>query len=340
MRIWIDIENTPHAMIFSPIIRAMKQQGHEVVVTAKNIGFALGILNIFEIPYILVGEGVKQKKILKAGMVLQRILALAFATKNYHIDLGLNHGSRSHIGACWLRRIRCITSYDYEYSSKFMVHQLASLVLVPQVFDDDLMRSIGASLNKVRRYPGLKEELYLANYRPNEDFSLPVPSDCTLVVIRPPSSTGHYHNPVSETTFYALMDRIVENDSKVVGWIVPRTKEEGERLTLRFSHASRNVFIQKEAVNGLDLIWRADLVVSGGGTMIREAAVMGVPAYSIFASKIGAVDRSLVESKRLKLIRNPDQVDQILMVKRQQHPFVPPSPNVLNFFLDTIDGKS
>lgn len=340
MKIWIDIENTPHAMIFNPIIAALKQKGHDVFVTAKNVGFTLGMLDNFRVSYTVVGEGVKRKKILKAGGAIQRSLSLVNLTKDKHFDIALNHGSRSHIGACWLKRINCITSYDYEYSSKFLVHQMTNLILVPEVFDDDFLLSAGASCTKFRKYPGLKEELYLAGFKPDDRFSLPVPQDRILVVIRPPSSTGHYHNPVSEETFYALLEKIAVNDRNIVAWVVPRTKEEGEMLTEKFSSASGKIYIQKKAVNGLDLIWRADLVVGGGGTMTREAAVMNVPSYSIFASRIGAVDRFLIESGRLNLVKNASEIDKIMMVKRLHHSFVPPSPKVLDFFLDALSTYS
>jgi len=273
------------------------------------------------------------------GADLQRSIYLALITRHQQFDIGLNHGSRSHIGACWLRGIQCVTSYDYEYSSKFLVHQLVSLTLVPDVFEDDLMSSIGANPARVRKYPGLKEELYLASFVPAPEFNLPVPADCILAVIRPPSSTGHYHNPKSEITCLALLDQIANGEDGVVGWVVPRTREEEHQLAERYAHAADKIIIQTKAVNGLDLIWRADLVISGGGTMTREAAVMGVPAYTIFASQLGAVDRYLADNGRLHLIHDSNQVDQIHFARRVRNPFVPPSPKVLNFFIDVLDKE-
>lgn len=339
MKIWIDIENTPHAMIFRPIIGALQHRGHDVFVTAKDVGQTLGMLDLFGISYTVIGGGIKQKKIQKAGGVLQRSITLAFATRKHFFNLGLNHGSRSHIGACWLRRVRCITSYDYEYSSKLLVHQLVDLTLVPDVFNDRLMQALGANLSRVRRYPGLKEELYLADFTPDPSFELPIPPDATLAIIRPPSSTGHYHNPESEITFYALLDQIVSSEKGVVGWIVPRNHEEGQQLAKRYAHATDKIKIQTQAVNGLDLIWRADLVISGGGTMTREAAVMGVPAYTIFASHLGAVDQYLAGTGRLCLIRDHSQVGQIRYVKRVRSPFMPPSSKVINFFLGILEQE-
>jgi predicted glycosyltransferase len=339
MRIWIDIENTPHAMIFRPIIEALNKRGHDVFVTAKDIGQTLGMLDLFGIRYTAVGGGVRQKRLMKARDIFQRSMGLLRVTRRQRFDIGLNHGSRSHIGACRLRRVRCIISYDYEYGSKFLVHPLVDLTLVPDVFSDDLMRSIGADPARVRKYPGLKEELYLAGFIPSQEFILPVPADCILAVVRPPSSTAHYHNIASEATCLSILDRIAGEEAHIVGWVVPRTPEEGEWLAERYAGAPDKIIIQKKAVDGLELIWRADLVISGGGTMTREAAVMGVPSYSIFASRLGAVDRHLADTGRLHLIRNGNQIDRIKFVKRDRKPFVPPSPRVLEFFLEIIESN-
>jgi predicted glycosyltransferase len=120
---------------------------------------------------------------------------------------------------------------------------------------------------------------------------------------------------------------------------VPRTREEGQQLAERYAHLANKIIIQKQAVNGLDLIWRADLVISGGGTMTREAAVMGVPAYTIFASRLGAIDRYLADTGRLHLIRTSNQVEQIQFNKRARTPFIPPSPKVLDFFLNVLEKE-
>jgi len=339
LRIWIDIENTPHAMIFRPIIEALNGRGHDVFVTAKDIGQTLGMLDLFGIRYTPVGGGVKQKTFMKVRDIMRRSYDLLRIVRRERFDIGLNHGSRSHIGACWLRRVPCIISYDYEYGSKFLVHPLVDLTLVPDVFSDELMRAIGAHPARVRKYPGLKEELYLAGFVPSPEFRLPVPDNRILAVVRPPSSTAHYHNKASEVTCLSFLDRIARGDGRVLGWVVPRTPEEGHWLEGRYADAPDNIVIQKNAVDGLDLIWRADLVISGGGTMTREAAVMGVPSYSIFASRLGAVDQHLADTGRLHLIRNEGQIDQIKLEKRDRRPYVPPPPKVLEFFLDVLQSE-
>jgi hypothetical protein len=84
--------------------------------------------------------------------------------------------------------------------------------------------------------------------------------------------------------------------------------------------ADGRITLPDRALNGLDLIWHSDLVVSGGGTMNREAAALGVPVYSIFRGRIGAVDRYLAEQGRLTLLESVEDVRTKIKIERRVKP--------------------
>jgi predicted glycosyltransferase len=67
--------------------------------------------------------------------------------------------------------------------------------------------------------------------------------------------------------------------------------------------------VPKRAVDAQSLLALADLVVSAGGTMNREAVALGTPVYTTFAGKLGAVDESLIREGRLRPLTSADELD-------------------------------
>jgi hypothetical protein len=339
VKIWIDLENTPHAMVFKPIVRRLMEEGHEVFITAKDVGQTLGLLQIFGMEYIVVGGGVASGTIRKIGAVLSRAARLAHLVYRNHFDVSVSHGSRSHIAASALARIPCITSYDYEYSSKFMVHQLSDLVLVPACLEASPYFVNRGIPSNVRFYPGLKEEIYLCQFVPSETLApqLSFSSETIVAVIRPPGTTGHYHDPLAERLFDQVMEKVLCSTQRVVAIVIPRTVQQQHELIRRFAGFSGRVVIPEKALNGLDLMWHADLVVSAGGTMNREAALMGIPTYSILTAPLGAADRLLTTSGRMKHVNTESKISEIAFEKRDPIKFTTPTTRVLDFFVDIIE---
>jgi uncharacterized protein len=130
-----------------------------------------------------------------------------------------------------------------------------------------------------------------------------------VVTIRPPANEAHYHNPESDELFEAAVNELAGKAAvKLV--VVPRNEKQASLLRKDWSHlfANGKMRIPARAPKGLNLIWHSDLVISGGGTMNREAAALGVPVYSIFRGKIGAVDNYLSRVGRLVLLESVNDV--------------------------------
>lgn len=164
---------------------------------------------------------------------------------------------------------------------------------------------------RVLKYPGIKEDVYLGCFSPDQTLRqrLGISEDALLVTVRPPATEAHYHNPEAEGLLTESLKTFLEKpDARII--LLPRNKRQEAELRNAWSEAlaSGKLMIPEHVEDGMNLIWNSDLVISGGGTMNREAAAMGVPVYSIFRGQLGAVDQYLSQEGRLVMIATADDV--------------------------------
>jgi predicted glycosyltransferase len=187
-------------------------------------------------------------------------------------------------------------------------------VLAPDAIPVEAMERAGASADRLFRYPGLKEDYYLADFEPDRAVleELGIEPERLLVVVRPPPETSEYHaeNPLYEGVIERLLGE--EGATPVV---IPRTEAQRERLRRRGARprGPAPLIVPERAIDAQSLIALADLVVSAGGTMNREAVALGTPVYTIFSGKVGAVDERLIAEGRLRPLTDPAALE---LVKR------------------------
>jgi hypothetical protein len=304
-------------LFFGPIIDEIEARGHETFVTARASGHIIELLQQHQAPFVPVGSidglGASQRYL----ALVSRILALRQVIKGKQFDLAVNHGSRSQIGAAALSRVACITSYDYEFSSKLFVHPLVRRAYIPRILIASNPRTYATS-NKFVGYPGLKEHVYLSNFSPNPTIltSLNLDPRHLLVVIRPPATEAHYYNPLSSELMSAVLRRLAP-----LTWgqcqcvILPRDTKHTERYHMELN-GKGPFLVPPNPIDSLSLMSFADVVISGGGTMVREAAVLGIPAFSIFAGATGAIDRYLADRGFLTILHSAAEIDSMPLEKR------------------------
>jgi predicted glycosyltransferase len=190
-------------------------------------------------------------------------------------------------------------------------------VIVPEVIPDDAVKH---NRRRLLRYRGIKEDVYVPNFKADSTTRSKLGlSDSDLVVtIRPPAVEAHYHQPESDELFRAVVEYLT-NQPNVKMVVLPRNTRQQRVISELWSNliSAGKLIIPTHVVNGLDLIWSADLVIGGGGTMNREAAALGVPVYSIFRGRVGSVDRYLADQGRLVLLEKVEDVrTRINLVKR------------------------
>jgi hypothetical protein len=319
-KIWIDLDNTPHVPFFEPILEELTARGYPLLVTARDAFQVCGLADKKGLSYIKVGRHHGKNRALKAGGLVYRALQLSALVVREQPALGVSHGSRSQLLLSNWLGIPTVLIEDYEYA-RFPLMMRPTWVIAPHVIPD---HALGCKNGHIRKYSGIKENVYVWKLTPDPNLlgELGLSDSDLIVTVRPPATEAHYHNPESEKLFERFMDRACRTPG-VRMVLLPRNHKQGEEIRHRwpawFEH--RKTVIPHGALDGVNLIWHSDLVVSGGGTMNREAAALGVPAYSIFRGAIGTVDRHLCAEGRLVLVESVEDVDRrIRLVKRPRRP--------------------
>ena len=317
-KIWIDLDNSPHVPFFRPIIEELKKRNYDVLVTARDAYQVRELLEFYGVSAKLIGRHYGKHKIWKAMGTCWRALALTAGVRKEKTDLAVTHGSRACLLACALLRIPDILLFDYEFVAKIPSIK-PTWLMAPGVVVDGHM----GNRAKVIKYPGIKEDVYLSRFHPDYGLKqrLGIPAEDLLVMVRPPATEAHYHNPESDKLLTAAINRFVSDPGARV-LLLPRNKRQEAALRSAWDDAiaSRQILIPEHVEDGLNLIWNSDLVISGGGTMNREAAALGVPVYSIFRGKIGAVDSYLADQGRLVLLETVEDIrTKIKAVRREPH---------------------
>lgn len=342
MRIWVDFENTPHVLILKPIIERLQQQNHQVIITARDCSQTIELAKYFDMDVAKISHHHGKKKINKVMGHVSRILRLIRYIKERDISIAISHGSRSQIIAAGILGIPTFVMWDYEYASLAVIHHFINRLVVPEVVSSHAFdHKIDSS--KIINYPGIKEHIYVGNLL-NNGFALndlALDPEKIIITVRPPAIEAHYysHQDGSYELFLEAIKYFSNFDNTSV-IVLARTKFQREEI-IKFTQKngnSQNIIFPQRAQNGIALIWNSDIVVSGGGTMNREAAVLNVPVYSIFQGKLGSVDRYLNETGCLKLIHSKDDLKQIKLVKRQrpERPHINENMELINYIIEKI----
>lgn len=314
MRIWIDLANSPHVPFFRPLANEFTRRGHDVVVTARQFAETVPLAEAAGFSPELIGGHGGARLSGKAGNLVGRGLELARWARGKQIDLAVSHNSYSQILAARALSLRCVTLMDYEHQpANHLAFRLASRVIVPRGFPEAALTRFGVATAKVKRYDGIKEDVYLANFATDQNFAaqlteLGIDAGDILVTARPPASEALYHR-FENQLFDQLIDRLLQMPSvKLV--LLPRNDWQ------RQYYSRDKIIIPARPLDGPNLIARSDLVVSAGGTMNREAAALGVPAASIYLGEWAAIDQQLVSEGRLHRIASETDVRDLRIEKK------------------------
>ncbi len=305
-RIWVDLTNPAHVVVLRPLVELLEADEHEVTLTARPLSHTTELLDDWGHPYTAIGHHGGASRLGKALAAGSRTAqAFAFA-RGKRFDYGLAHGSTDLPPVARVLGFPDTTMFDYEWAR--LQHELncrlATRVLVPDAIPAERIAPYGARPPKLVRYPGLKEEYYLADFEPNLSVldELGLDREPVIAVVRTAPSYALYLGGSENELLPRVLRRLLDEGAQVV--VLARTDE--QRHALR--ELDPELVIPGRAVDGRSLAALADLVVSAGGTMIREAAVLGTPVWSIFEGRLGAVDEQLVAEGRVRLLRDPQEL--------------------------------
>ena len=315
MRLWIDLANSPHVPFFRALASRFIAQGHEIETTAREFAETIPLARAAGFKAEVVGVHGGRAISKKAGTVMSRAWALANWARTRRFDLAISHNSYSQIIAARALRIKTVTLMDYEYQpANHLAFRLTSRIIVPASFPAKRLRRYGASVGKVRRYHGTKEDVYLADFRADPLFAarlseLGIKPDNVLVLMRPPAHDALYHRFQNALFDEALAKLLADDNVRVV--LLPRNEAQ------RSAYAVRDrLIIPATPLDGANLINASDVVISAGGTINREAAALGVPAVSMYAGQWASVDEELVKEGRLERISTAADLQKLQVKKK------------------------
>ncbi|TML29455.1 MAG: DUF354 domain-containing protein [Actinobacteria bacterium] len=313
MKVWVDMTASAHVLVFRPLIQLLRARGDEVEITARDYAQTLQLLELHGLEATVIGRHGGRSRTGKARSLFSRLHALRTWARPRGFDLALAHGSHELTVSARRLGIPSGTTHDYEFAT--VQHQLgmraATRVVVPESIPPERLERFGVRPPKLQRYPGLKEEYYLSDFDPDPRVLelLGVDRSRILVVLRPPPDVSLYHRH-SNPLFPQTLDFLGAHP-EVQAVVLPRTEEQREfvrELDLP------SMVVPDRAVDAQSLIALADVVVSAGGTMNREAAALGVPVYTTYGGRLGGVDEQLIREGRLKPLTDPRALE---LVKRQ-----------------------
>jgi predicted glycosyltransferase len=313
VKVWIDMTASAHPLVYRPLIEIMRGRGDTVEITARDYAQTLQLLQLHGLePDAVIGHHAGRSRLHKGTAMLSRLRGLRRWARGRGFDVALAHGSHELTITARRLGIPSATTFDYEWA--WLQHQLgcraATKVVVPDAIPPERLARYGAVPPKLLQYAGLKEEYYLADFEPDRRVleELGAAPERVLVVLRPPPDVSLYHrhqNPL----FPQTLDHVGRRED-VHAVVLPRTEEQRDfvrQLELP------SVTVPEQAVDAQSLIALADLVVSAGGTMNREAAALGVPVYTTYGGRLGGVDEALIRAGRLRPLTDPRALE---LVKR------------------------
>jgi uncharacterized protein len=299
MRVWVDLTNSPHVLVMRPVIRALERRGAEVLVTARDFAQTLGLCERHGLACEPIGRHRGGRLAAKGLGLLSRSAALARWARGRRIDVALGHGSNDVTVAARLLGIPSATAFDYEWA-KVQHHvncRLVRAIVVPDAIPLARLAQYGATEARYRPYPGLKEEYYLADFEPDPAVLTELGLDPVrpIAVVRTPPAVSLYHR--FENPLFAQVLERLRGEQAVV---LPRTEEQRAELG--------GFIVPERAIDAQSLVAFADLVISAGGTMNREAVALGTPVWTTFEGRLGAVDEGLIAAGRLRRLTRAEDI--------------------------------
>jgi predicted glycosyltransferase len=341
LRIWIDLANSPHPLLFAPLARELEAKGHEVMITARDNAQTVDLAREYWPEAAVVGSESPARPVAKTTTLARRVGDLWRWARGRQLDVALSHNSYAQIVAARLLGIPVVTASDFEHQpANHLAFRLATRILMPEALNGAGIGRQGASRRKRVFYPGLKEEIYIGNFEPDLEIlsklGIERSGDDVIVVTRTPPTRAIYHrfpNPLFVEILQAL-----ENEPNAR--VVVLTRHQEQREAISALNLERSI-VPAETVDARSLMYSADLVVGAGGTMTREAALLGVPTLSLFRGEQPAVDRWLEQHGKLRRVATPQEVVPVrhrTAEPRSVDELARRSDELIDVFLSTIEA--
>lgn len=299
-----------HVLVLRPIIERLRSAGHEVTVTSREYTQTQELLELHHMEHTSIGRHGGASRVRKLLRLIQRTGRMRRFGRGAGFDLAIAHGSNDLAIAARVLGIPEANMHDYEFAvaQHHVGCRLAKRVIFPDSVPPERLRRFGVGPEKLFQYPGIKEEYYLADFEVDSDAleKVGVDTERVVVVVRPPPDVSLYHRK-SNPLFPQVLARI-GTDKNVHAVVLPRTEQQRDYVR---DLALPSLIVPDHVVEAQSLIALADLVVSAGGTMNREAVALGTPVYTTYGGRLGGVDEALIRSNRLRPLTDPRALELV-----------------------------
>ena len=338
MRVWIDIENEPQVQYLVPLLNACRARGAETMVTARDYGSTFRLLADRGVDFDAIGAAYGGSKAAKLRGLAARTLRLTSFLRGagQHPDT-LVSASRAAALAARRLGVRSFFISDYEHANLSVFRLAGSTVLFPEVIGSAAYRRAGFREDRLIAFRGLKEDLTFSGVVLESVEEAPLDGSSregiVRVLVRPPAEQSHYYTPRSRTLYLDALRRVAADERAVV-LLAPRY--EWQRRDVDDLAPANPPIVLTQPIPFLSLLRAVDVVLCSGGTMLREAAYLGVPAYSLLASKTGAVDRYLEQIGRVILISSSQDVSKIKLGRLDAWSPLASNPRLVDDLADLV----
>lgn len=287
LKIWIDIVNSPQVLFFKPIIDSLSNK-HKLFITARKHSQTLELLDMYKIKYTVIGEHAGKSKIKKAVAFFERIKDMYFFAKNKNIDCAIVHQSPYCMFPAWILNIKKrVFIFDNETAK---IQNLVSMPFATHLVCPEAIQKKNMYFKKLIKYPGIKESVYIKNIKYKKE---------NYILMRPePWSAAYYHG--KEDVLGSIINKLYKK-WKII--LIPRDEKQKKYYIENYGS---KIFIPKKVISPEKLIGKASVVIGAGGSMNREAVVLGVPVISTYNGRLLSVDKWLINKGLMYHSKNFD----------------------------------
>lgn len=326
--IWFDLTNVPHVSFLYPIAKHF-ENNFDYVYSLRDFAETKGLFEKkFQIAPLIIGQHTGANKIKKALASIQRIIMLQKQIQSFDIKISVGGDASSIVAK--LRAKLSITFDDNEKAPNWRYSRFSDLAFWPVAIPLNILKHQGFNESKLFRYNGYKEDMYIADFIPDDSFINTLPFK-KYVLLRPENIQANY----------------VEGNSSIVPDLLNKLSRSGYNILFlpRYEHdkeyaknISANIYVPPKPVNGLDACYYADFVLTGAGTLAREAACLGVPAISFYAGKeLLTVDSDMINKGWMFFSRNTDEILEKMKSFSRRTVTTERSQNVKNDILKKLE---
>jgi uncharacterized protein len=325
--IWFDFTNPPHVNLYLPILRHLESQRINTICTARHFVETISLLQQNEIPFTVFGKHGGKSKFAKVSAFVKRDLSLLLKMPCFDISISSNYEAPQ---VSWLRCKCSIVFDDNDISPNWLYGKFANYVICPEAINKEAMISMGISHKKLITYSGYKEDIYIAGFQPNPCFKEKLPFK-SFITIRPENLYASYVTKGAKSIVPDLIQKLSDKGHNIL--YLPRYEVDRSYVKKR-----DNIYVPEEPLNGLDICYYSDAVLTGAGTFSREAALMGTHAVSFYAGKdFLSVDKKLFAERKIFYSRNVDEIIDFVESHKKCNPDLSKSTIVQKEVFSIID---